>query len=64
MFNFEIVSCPICKEVLGKRNKNECHIVECSECNQLWMWKAKSKKATPIVKQKEIAKCGCGRCGR
>ncbi len=64
MFSFEIVSCPIGCGKLGKRNKDECYIVQCDECKTLWMWKAHSKKPLPIVKQKEAASCGCGRCGR
>jgi hypothetical protein len=64
MFNFEIVDCPLKCGKLGKRNRDECYIVKCDECDTLWMWKAKSKKPLPITKQKEAPKCGCGRCGR
>lgn len=65
MFNFEIVSCPVCpKQKLGKRNRDDCYIVQCDDCGTLWMWKKGSKKPLPIIKQKEAASCGCGRCGR
>lgn len=66
MFNYELVSCPVCGSKLGKRNKDECYIIQCTadDCGTLWMWKAKSKTPVPITKQKEVKKCGCGRCGR
>ncbi len=64
MFNTELVSCPVCKDALGKRVKTECFIITCVECNQVWMWAAKAKAPKPIVKQKAKNECGCGRCGR
>ena len=64
MFNFELVACPVCNERLGKRNKNECHIVKCTDCNVLWMWVAGAKQPKPLVGTKQPEPCGCGRCGR
>ncbi len=61
--NFELVSCPVpgCGS-LGKRNKTECYIKECKNCNTLWMWKKGAKKPV-VIKNKKDTSCGCG-CGR
>lgn len=66
MFEYELVSCPVCESKLGRRNKKEAYIVQCNGelCNTLWIWKKGSKKPLPLSKQKEAIRCGCNGCGR
>lgn len=63
MFNYELVSCPVpgCGK-LGKRNKGECYIVKCANCNTLWMWTKGAKEPKVIKSIPGANKCTCEGC--
>lgn len=60
----EQVKCPVCKSVLGYRNKGQSFMEHCDECKVIFTWKTADKLPTAILDdtKKKSKKCGCGRC--
>ncbi len=65
MFNTTTKSiCPVCKDLLGWREKDSLADFYCKECEATYFWHPGEKKPTNDKGSKKPVKCGCGGCGR
>lgn len=58
------MSCPVCKALLGYRDKNQPFMEHCEECKATFTWKCDD--SIPIAHldcAKKSKRCTCGRCG-
>lgn len=63
MFNKQTLKCPVCNDKLGTRIKTMQAAIECDKCMVMWLWHENVDLPMPVI-TKEVATCGCGRCGR
>lgn len=64
MFIRQILRCPVGKEVLGHRQKDEAAALYCEDCDHIYVWEP--NKSIPKAKKADHKdhSCGCGNCGR
>lgn len=62
MWGKELVRCPVCKSILGKRDLEEYFIAHCDECQTTFHYKSNQRKPTSILDKTERKKCHCESC--
>lgn len=60
----EVIQCPVCQAILGKRETNSIYIAHCAECRTTFTWKPWANKPFAELDVHKPQKCGCGGCGR
>lgn len=53
--NIEPAQCPVCKAILGKRDKSTIFIAHCEECRATFTWRMSETKPT-VMMDKDVKK--------
>lgn len=60
----EKLFCPVCKDWLAERFKDDICSARCEECKVTFIWGYKSKIPKATLDSHKDSGCGCGICGR
>lgn len=58
----ESLWCPVCRVLLGTRDKNDTFMSHCDECKATFIWSPKAKKPTAQLDGKKSKVCKCSSC--